>query len=231
MSKNKRLSKSILVQLEKDYIKGMRLIDIEKKYNIAYSTIHYHRRKSLVNGKDWSKLRTERLRIVKDKADEEDYYLTKVGEILDSLLIQLESELNNVTDLSEMNKIVNMIDKSKNLQAIIEVNKIVVLVDILFTTPAVIIQPISGIALANLLNISLLEPWLFYSLLLYGFSILLWFIAVYLQIKMKQLAIETSLQNTDKLPKKYNDYVKWWIILGIFSFLAMAVIFILMTYH
>ena len=105
-----------LKQLEKDYINGMRLIDIEKKYNIAYSTIHYHRRKSLVNGKDWSKLRTERLRIVKDKADEEDYYLTKVGEILDSLLIQLESELNNVTDLSEMNKIVNMIDRTFNVK-------------------------------------------------------------------------------------------------------------------
>jgi hypothetical protein len=115
-NKNRRLSKSTLIQLEKDYINGMRLIDIEKKYNIAYSTIHYHRRKSLVNGKDWSKLRTERLRIVKDKADEEDYYLTKVGEILDSLLIQLESELNNVTDLSEMNKIVNMIDRTFNVK-------------------------------------------------------------------------------------------------------------------
>ncbi|EFK97663.1 integral membrane protein [sediment metagenome] len=41
-----------------------------------------------------------------------------------------------------------MTDRSKNIQAIVKVNSIVVLADWLFTTPAVLIQPISGVALA-----------------------------------------------------------------------------------
>jgi uncharacterized membrane protein len=123
-----------------------------------------------------------------------------------------------------------MADRSKNLQTIVEVNKIVVLVDWLFTTPAAFIQPISGIALAYLLNISLLEPWLFASIILYIISGSLWLVAVYLQIKMKNMAL-SALEKGEKLPSKYQRYVKQWILLGIPSFLAMFAIMLLMMFH
>lgn len=123
-----------------------------------------------------------------------------------------------------------MADRSKNLQAIVEVNKIVVLVDWLFTTPAAFIQPISGIALAYLLNISLLEPWLFASMVLYILSGSLWLVAVYLQIKMKDMALD-ALEKRRELPSEYQRYVKQWILLGIPSFLAMFAIMLLMMFH
>ena len=123
-----------------------------------------------------------------------------------------------------------MTDRSRNLQAIVEVNKIVVFADWLFTTPAALIQPISGIALAHVMGISLMEPWLLISMVLYVISGSLWLVAVYLQIKMKDMAFN-ALESGVELSEDYQRYVKQWILLGIPSFLAMFVIMILMMFH
>lgn len=123
-----------------------------------------------------------------------------------------------------------MTDRSKNIQAIVEVNKTVVLADWLFTTPAAFIQPISGIALANTLNISLLEPWLFISIILYIISCSLWLVAVYLQIKMKKISQE-ALKKEEPLSSEYNKYIRYWTFLGVPSFLSMFSIVLLMMFH
>jgi len=120
-----------------------------------------------------------------------------------------------------------MADRSNNLEVILHTNKIVVLVDWLFTTPSVIIQPITGIMLANLMNIPLTTPWLLISIVLYLVAIILWIMAVYLQIKMKEMAIKAKKEKSD-LGSSYSRFVRTWIILGIFSFFAMLGIFILM---
>ena len=122
-----------------------------------------------------------------------------------------------------------MADRSGNLEVIVHTNKMVVLADWLFTTPSVIIQPITGIMLMNLLSISLWTPWLLGSIVLYIFSCVLWIVAVYLQIRMKNMAL--LAQKTERvLEKDYFKLVKYWTMLGLFSSLAMAVIFILMVF-
>lgn len=123
-----------------------------------------------------------------------------------------------------------MTDRSKNIQAIVKVNSIVVLADWLFTTPAVLIQPISGVALAYVLNVSLMEPWLFVSIILYILSISLWLIAVYTQIKMKDISLD-ALEKGIELGDEYQKYVRWWIWLGIPSFLSMFLMMLLMMFH
>ena len=122
-----------------------------------------------------------------------------------------------------------MADRSGNLEVIVHTNKMVVLADWLFTTPSVILQPITGIMLIHVMGISWETPWLFFSIILYIFSITLWLVAVYLQIKMKNLAIEAQHKN-EILDNKYFRLVKYWTRLGLFSAFMMAVIFYFMLF-
>ena len=122
-----------------------------------------------------------------------------------------------------------MSDRSGNLQVIVHTNKMVVLADWLFTTPSAILQPLTGFMLMDLLNISLWTPWLLASLILYVFAGVLWLLAVYLQILMKNMALNAQAQ-TVSLDEKYFRLVKYWIILGIFSFLSMGGVFVLMVF-
>lgn len=122
-----------------------------------------------------------------------------------------------------------MADRSGNLEVIVHTNRMVVLADWLFTTPSVILQPLTGFMLMGMLGISLWTPWLLISLILYAFAILLWLIAVYLQVLMRDIALEAQKHDQD-LDQRYWKLVHYWIILGFFSFLAMGAVFILMIF-
>jgi len=121
-------------------------------------------------------------------------------------------------------------DKKGSLEAVVHINRQVVLADWLFTTPSAIIQPLSGIALAHLLGYSLSTPWILYSLILFGFSGILWLGAVYLQIRMRDISIE-SLEAQKELPPLYFRYARIWFLLGIPSFLAMFSVMLLMVFR
>ncbi|CAA6808032.1 MAG: Membrane protein [uncultured Sulfurovum sp.] len=122
-----------------------------------------------------------------------------------------------------------MADRSGNLEVIVHTNKMVVLADWLFITPSAILQPLTGVLLMNMLNISIWTPWLLASIILYIFAGVLWLVAVYLQIRMKDMALEVQ-RKEETLGKEYFLFVKYWVILGIFSFLAMASVFVLMVF-
>ncbi len=122
-----------------------------------------------------------------------------------------------------------MADRSGNIDVIVHTTKIVVLADWLFTTPSVILQPISGFMLMNLMSYSLDTSWLFISIMLYIFSILLWLVAVYLQIRMKNMSLLAQKEKIN-LDEYYFRLVKYWIGLGVFSALSMSGIFYLMIF-
>jgi len=122
-----------------------------------------------------------------------------------------------------------MADRSKNLEVIVHTNKMVVLADWLFTTPSVLAQPITGVMLANLMDYSFDTGWLELSIYLYVFSIVLWLLAVWLQILMKRMALKAQKVST-VLGADYYRLVNYWIGLGVFSSLAMGVIFYLMIF-
>ena len=118
-------------------------------------------------------------------------------------------------------------DRSNNIDVIVHTNKTIVFADWIFTTPSAIVQPISGVLLILETGYSLNESWLLISIFLYVFAGVLWLIAVHLQLKMKCLSIDAQKEG-NTLGDDYFKMVKQWIILGIFSFLAVAVIFYLM---
>ena len=122
-----------------------------------------------------------------------------------------------------------VIDRSNSLEMIVQMNKLVVLADWLFTTPAIILQPITGFALMHTLGFTISDCWIYISLALYTVSTLLWLIAVYFQIRMKKIAIKAYEQNT-QIPQSYFKYAKIWFYLGFPSFFAMVAIIFLMVY-
>jgi uncharacterized membrane protein len=115
-----------------------------------------------------------------------------------------------------------------DLRAIVAGNKNVVLADWIFTTPAVIIQPVTGVALALEVGWPLASHWILASVALYIFVGACWLPVVWLQMRMARIA-ETCLETGAALPPEYRRYFWWWFALGWPAFIAMLGIFWLMV--
>jgi uncharacterized membrane protein len=115
-----------------------------------------------------------------------------------------------------------------DLRAIVVGNKNVVLADWCFTTPAVIIQPVTGFALALQQGWPLDSDWILASLALYVFVGACWLPVVWLQLRMARMA-EKALAEGAPLPPLYRRYFWWWFALGWPAFTAMLAIFWLMV--
>ncbi|MBI3188586.1 MAG: DUF2269 domain-containing protein [Gammaproteobacteria bacterium] len=122
-----------------------------------------------------------------------------------------------------------MADRSRNIEHIRITNQNVVLADWVFTTPTVIFQPISGIWMAYLANITLSTFWLTASLVLYVLAGACWLRVVWLQIRMSTLS-NLAAQNHTELNDQYWRYAKMWFWLGIPAFSAMVLVVLLMVF-
>ncbi|MGI0119186.1 DUF2269 family protein [Zooshikella sp. RANM57] len=120
-------------------------------------------------------------------------------------------------------------DRSHNLNTIALTSKNVVLADWLFTTPAVIIQPVTGLLMLTGVGIPLTTSWVLTSLLLYIVTGLCWLPVVYIQIKVAQLAA-TALEQHSPLPKTYRKLMTYWYSLGWPAFISVIIIFYLMVF-
>ena len=118
------------------------------------------------------------------------------------------------------------INRSRNVTAIAEVSRLVVIADWCFTTPAVIIQPISGIVLALMAGWALDTSWILLSLVLYVVAGACWLPVVWLQIKMRNIAKSACAQQQE-LPNIYWRYARYWEYLGYPAFIAMLEVFYL----
>jgi uncharacterized membrane protein len=121
-----------------------------------------------------------------------------------------------------------MTNRTKNVAAIAEVARLVVLADWCFTTPAVIIQPLSGIAMVHMAGWPLSTPWIALTLALYLLAGLCWLPVVWLQLKLRDMAQQAAASHGE-LPALYWRYAKIWEVLGYPAFVAMLVIYWLMV--
>ena len=120
-------------------------------------------------------------------------------------------------------------DRTGNLVAIAVTNRLVVLADWIFTTPTVIIQPITGLWLLHVLSISWQTPWVMASLILYVIAGACWLPVVWLQIRMRELS-NHALEKGEALPQLYHRYRRIWFWLGVPAFNAMVAIVLLMVF-
>ncbi len=120
-------------------------------------------------------------------------------------------------------------DRSGNLQVITHTNKIVVVADWLFTTPTVIIQPITGVMLANVTGFPLTEPWIVASFVLYFIAGACWLPVVWLQIQMRNIS-KLALKQHGQLDDTYWRYTRIWFWLGVPAFISLVAVYFLMVY-
>lgn len=116
---------------------------------------------------------------------------------------------------------------SGDVRAIAVVSRNVVLADWIFTTPAVILQPITGFALALGRGWPLDASWLLWSVGLFLFAGACWLPVVWIQIQMAKLA-RRALERGEPLPRRYHRLAWIWFALGWPAFLSLLVVFHLM---
>ncbi len=119
-------------------------------------------------------------------------------------------------------------NRSKSVPAQAVVARIVVLADWIFTTPAAIVQPVTGLLMLSMAGWSLTTPWVMWSIILYLFAGACWLPVVWLQIRMKGMA-DLAVREGMALPAQYWQYARWWEGLGYPAFTAMLVVYFLMV--
>jgi uncharacterized membrane protein len=120
-------------------------------------------------------------------------------------------------------------DRSGDLAAIAVITRHVVLADWLFTTPAAIVQPATGLWLAVEAGYPISEGWMAIALALYLLAGACWLPVVWLQIRLRDVAAAASSRGT-ALPPVYRRYMRLWVGLGWPAFTAMLAIFYLMVF-
>lgn len=121
-----------------------------------------------------------------------------------------------------------MADRSGDVRAIRLSNERTVLADWLFTTPAVIAQPVTGVALALLAGFPLTTGWLAMSVGGYAIAGACWLPVVWLQLKMRGMARHAD-DTGAPLPALYWRYARAWFWLGVPAFIALLGVFWLMV--
>lgn len=103
-----------------------------------------------------------------------------------------------------------------------------VLADYLFTFPAAVIQPASGVALILMAGFDWASPWLMATYVIYIIAGLCWLPVIWIQIQLKKLC-KYAVDNDSELPERYHKLFKVWFLLGWPAFVGFVVIFYLMV--
>ncbi|HTQ98944.1 MAG TPA: DUF2269 domain-containing protein, partial [Candidatus Acidoferrum sp.] len=115
-----------------------------------------------------------------------------------------------------------------NLSAIVAIIRMVVQATWWLITPALILQPLTGYLMVHAVGFTWTSEWIVVSLLLYLLAGACWLPVVWLQIKIRDMAIAAQSGNAE-LPDLFWRYAKWWQWLGYPAFVAMLVVYWLMV--
>ena len=121
-----------------------------------------------------------------------------------------------------------MAHRTKDPFLIAHTSGVVVIADALFTATAVVLQPITGAALAVLAGYRWTDAWLAASLALYVLAGVCWLPVVWIQLRLRDLA-RASATTGAPLPAEYRRLWRIWFALGVPAFSAVVAIIWLMT--
>jgi uncharacterized membrane protein len=121
-----------------------------------------------------------------------------------------------------------MSHRTGNVVAIASTARITVRADWLFTTPAVILQPLSGVLLMRLVGYPATSSWLVVAIGLYVLAGACWLPVVALQLRMRDLAARAAREGCP-LPSQYYRCMRRWFALGWAAFSAVLATFWLMV--
>ena len=120
-------------------------------------------------------------------------------------------------------------NRTRNVAAIAVVSRLVARADWWFTTPSVIIQPLSGLWMVHMAGFPLTSTWIVWSIALYALAGACWLPVVWLQLRMRDMAA-LAAQQQQALPDRYWRYEKIWTALGFPAFGALMVVYWLMVH-
>ena len=112
---------------------------------------------------------------------------------------------------------------SKNAEAMAVTSRHVVTADWLFTTPAVVIQVVTGVWLMHLLSMPFTSTWFAIVFSLYLLVGALWIPVVWIQLRVRDLA------NAGEPRASYERLMTIWIALGVPAFASVIILFYLMV--
>ncbi len=118
--------------------------------------------------------------------------------------------------------------RTRDARVIAAVTKHVVLADWVFTTPAIILQPLTGFYLMHLANLPFDSGWVVWSIALYLVAGAAWLPVVWIQIRMREQAVQAAATGVP-LPDQYWRLLRVWVALGIVAFTALVIVFYLMV--
>jgi uncharacterized membrane protein len=104
----------------------------------------------------------------------------------------------------------------------------VVVADWVFTTTAIVVQPVTGLWLVQIADFDWRSTWIWMSLALYLVAGACWLPVVWIQTRMRELA-RVAADASTPLPARYHELFRIWVLLGIPAFLALVVVFYLMV--
>jgi len=120
-------------------------------------------------------------------------------------------------------------DRSGDVRAIRIVAERTVTADWIFTTPAVIIQPISGLGMMVIGHYPIYTGWIVLGTGMYLVAGACWLPVVWLQLKMRDIARAADGADS-QLPPKYWKLTKSWFWLGVPAFSALVAVYWLMVF-
>jgi uncharacterized membrane protein len=118
--------------------------------------------------------------------------------------------------------------RTRDVRATAIVVRYVVIADWAFTTPTIILQPLTGFYLIHLAGFPVNAAWIVWSIVLYLLAGACWLPVVWMQIRMRDMAAD-AVRHSTELPAKYWSYLRAWVALGIVAFLALVAVFYLMV--
>ncbi|WP_309091998.1 DUF2269 domain-containing protein [Phenylobacterium sp.] len=120
-----------------------------------------------------------------------------------------------------------MAHRTGNAATVAAVARIVVIADFVFTTTAVVVQPITGLLLVREVGYRLTEGWIVLSIALYLWTGAWWLPVVWMQVRIRKLALAAA-QAGEPLPAAYHRLYRLWFTFGFPAFAAVLAIFWLM---
>lgn len=121
-----------------------------------------------------------------------------------------------------------MVWRSGEVAAIARVTRITVIADFVFTTPAVLLQLLSGLALMHVMSLPFSTWWIAAALVLFVFVGACWLPVVVIQMQLARIAAAAHSAG-EPLPAGFHRRMWIWFALGWPAFLAMIGIFWLMV--
>ena len=121
-----------------------------------------------------------------------------------------------------------MATRTGNVEALRVTTRTVVIADFVFTTPAVIVQLLTGLLLMQRIGISWQSVWFGVVISLFCFVGALWLPVVWIQLKLRKLMAD--LPPGEPLPEAFVIWVRRWERMGYPAGIAMIGLFVMMVY-